>query len=137
VRHHLFRVGRAEAEEVGHPETVIAVAFGKTRDAAECGVELGFVGGAGVEADPHDEAVVAEQRIPAMNQAIAMDAVRREVAGVFQGKNGNLSKHKRRCKREGFVGATGAVAGAVVGKEERPAKGAKESERKGRRIEVF
>lgn len=85
VGHHLFGVGRAEAEKVGHPETIIAVAFGEARDAAKRGVELGFVGGARVEADPHDQAVSAEQRIQAVDEAVAVNAVGGEMAGVFQG----------------------------------------------------
>ena len=80
---HFFRVRRAQAEKIGHPETIEAIAFGETGDAAQRGVELGFVGGARIQADPHDQTVAAEERIPPMDETVTVATVGGEMAGVF------------------------------------------------------
>ena len=60
---HFFRVRRAQPEKVGHPETIKAIAFGETGDATQRGIELGFVGGARIKPNPHNQTLPAEERI--------------------------------------------------------------------------
>ena len=64
-------------------ETIETIAFRETGDAAQRGVELGFVGGARIQADPHDQTVAAEERIPPMDETVTVATVGGEMAGVF------------------------------------------------------
>ncbi len=91
--HHFFRVGRAQAEEVGHPKAVHALTLREAGDAGERGVELILVGRAGIETYPHDQALTKE-RIDAVNQTVAMNAIRGEMADVFQEVFSTTDEHR-------------------------------------------
>lgn len=68
---HLFRIGGAKAEDVGHQKPVETLALGKPANARKSGVERLLIGRARVESDPHDQAIT-EQRIDAVQQRVAM-----------------------------------------------------------------
>ena len=88
-RFHFFRVRRAQTKKIGHPETVEAIAFGEPSDPAEGGIELGFVGGAWIETNPHDQPIAAEKRIPPMDETVTVATVGGEMAGVFHRGQGS------------------------------------------------
>ncbi len=81
---HLFRVGGAEAEDIGHQKTVEALAFGKSADTRQRGIEFLFIRRARVEPDPHNQAIT-EQGVDPVQQGVAMLPVGRKMADVFQG----------------------------------------------------
>ena len=80
--YHLFRVGGAKAEDIGHQKTIESLALGKRSNAREGGVELLLVGCARVEPDPQDQ-LFSKQRIDPVQQGVAMLSVGGEMTLVF------------------------------------------------------
>ena len=103
-RHHFFGIRCAQRKDIGHPETIKALAFGKRSNARERGIQLGLIGGARVQPNPHDEAL-AEKRIPTMNQAVAVSAVGGEMAFIIHDRSvqqGTMKRNTGHAYIEGF-----------------------------------
>jgi hypothetical protein len=102
--YHLFRVGGAKAEDIGHQKTIESLALGKRSNAREGGVELLLVGCARVEPDP-------------VQQGVAMLSVGGEMTLVFHAQRwkqtrgpSSLAMSKGRLRG---AGASGPLNGPV------------------------
>ena len=72
---HVGRQGRSPREEIEHDKKRVSPGGGEIADTAQGWIELVFVGGARVEADPGNAVIRGEQLVPAVDQCVTVAAV--------------------------------------------------------------